>query len=59
MRRVMTKLTLWNNTDLDNAERGQIPLERLDLIVDPKSRALRVNPASPDAPRIDAMRAAA
>jgi clan AA aspartic protease len=32
---------------------GQIPLEELDLIVDPKSRALRVNPASPDAPLLD------
>src|SRR5262245_32455123 len=31
---------------------GQIPLEELDLIVDPKSRALKVNPASPDAPRL-------
>ena len=37
---------------------GQIPLEELDLIVDPKSRALRVNPASPDAPLLD-LRAAA
>jgi clan AA aspartic protease len=32
---------------------GQIPLEELDLIVDPKSRALKVNPASPDAPLLD------
>ncbi|MEK6608931.1 MAG: retroviral-like aspartic protease family protein [Myxococcota bacterium] len=32
---------------------GQIPLEALDLIVDPKSRELRVNPASPDAPLLD------
>lgn len=32
---------------------GQIPLEELDLIVDPKSRELRVNPASPDAPLLD------
>jgi clan AA aspartic protease len=37
---------------------GQIPLERLDLIVDPKSRDLRVNPASPDAPRLYILRAA-
>jgi clan AA aspartic protease len=37
---------------------GQIPLEELDLIVDPKSRALRVNPASPDAPRLDLLSAA-
>jgi clan AA aspartic protease len=32
---------------------GQIPLEALDLIVDPKSRELRVNPESPDAPLLD------
>lgn len=32
---------------------GQIPLEELDLIVDPKSRALQVNPRSPDAPLLD------
>jgi clan AA aspartic protease len=32
---------------------GQIPLEELDLLVDPKSRELRVNPASPDAPLLD------
>jgi clan AA aspartic protease len=37
---------------------GQIPLEELDLLVDPKSRELRVNPASPDAPLLDALRAA-
>jgi clan AA aspartic protease len=37
---------------------GQIPLEELDLIVDPKSRVLRVNPASPDAPLLDLFRAA-
>lgn len=37
---------------------GQIPLERLDLIVDPRSREVRVNPASPDAPLIWALRAA-
>lgn len=37
---------------------GQLQLERLDLIVDPKSREVRVNPASPDAPLLDAMRAA-
>lgn len=29
---------------------GQIPLEGLDLIVDPKSREVRVNPLSPDMP---------
>src|SRR4029078_1383173 len=29
---------------------GQIPLEELDLLVDPKSRELRVNPASPETP---------
>lgn len=37
---------------------GQIPLEELDLIVDPKSRALKVNPASPDIPRLDLLSAA-
>jgi len=37
---------------------GQIPLEMLDLIVDPKSRDLAVNPESPDAPMFDAMHAA-
>jgi clan AA aspartic protease len=37
---------------------GQIPLEELDLLVDPKSRELKVNPASPDAPLLDALRAA-
>ena len=36
---------------------GQIPLEGLDLIVDPKSRAVRVNPASPDAPLLDLLAA--
>ena len=37
---------------------GQIPLEELDLIVDAKSRALKVNPASPDIPRLDLLSAA-
>jgi clan AA aspartic protease len=37
---------------------GQIPLEELDLLVDPKSRELRVNPASPDVPLIDVLAAA-
>ena len=37
---------------------GQIPLEELDLLVDPKSHELRVNPASPDAPLIDVLSAA-
>jgi clan AA aspartic protease len=37
---------------------GQIPLEELDLLVDPKSRELRVNPASPDAPLLDALKVA-
>jgi clan AA aspartic protease len=36
---------------------GQLQLEELDLIVDPKSRELRVNPASPDAPLLDLLRA--
>jgi clan AA aspartic protease len=34
---------------------GQIPLEALDLVVDPKSRELRVNPESPDVPLLDLM----
>jgi clan AA aspartic protease len=34
---------------------GQIPLEELDLLVDPKSRELRVNPASPDIPLLDVL----
>jgi clan AA aspartic protease len=139
---VMTKLTLWNNTDLDNAERGlippeavrtaeveavvdtgatqlvipidvcrrlglrpgravpvtladgrvidmtymtslhisilgremncdalaspegttpligQIPLEALDLVVDPRSREVRTNPAHPDGPVYYALSAA-
>jgi predicted aspartyl protease len=37
---------------------GQIPLEELDLLVDPKSRELRVNPASPDVPLLDLLTAA-
>ena len=37
---------------------GQIPLEELDLLVDPKSRELRVNPASPDLPLMDILTAA-
>jgi predicted aspartyl protease len=32
---------------------GQLQLEALDLIVDPKSRELRVNPESPDIPLLD------
>jgi clan AA aspartic protease len=36
---------------------GQIPLEELDLIVDPKSREVHVNPASPDAPLLDLLMA--
>ena len=32
---------------------GQVPLETLDLLVDPGTRDLRVNPASPDAPLLD------
>jgi clan AA aspartic protease len=36
---------------------GQIPLEALDLIVDPKSREVMVNPASPDMPLLDLLRA--
>lgn len=37
---------------------GQIPLEEMDFVVDPKSRELRPNPASPDAPLLDLLRAA-
>ncbi len=37
---------------------GRIPLEELDLLVDPKSRELRVNPTSPEAPLLDALAAA-
>jgi clan AA aspartic protease len=36
---------------------GQIPLEGLDLVVDPKSREVTVNPASPDMPLLDLLRA--
>lgn len=36
---------------------GQIPLEGLDLVVDPRSRDVTVNPASPDVPIFDLMRA--
>jgi clan AA aspartic protease len=32
---------------------GQIPLEGLDLVVDPKSLDVTVNPASPDIPLLD------
>ena len=37
---------------------GQIPLEALDLVVDPKSREVRVNPESPDLPLLDLMHVA-
>jgi len=37
---------------------GQIPLERLDLLVDPRSRQAIVNPASPDFPVLDLLRVA-
>ena len=36
---------------------GQIPLEGLDLVVDAKSRGVHVNPASPDSPLLDLLRA--
>lgn len=36
---------------------GQTPLETLDLIVDPRSREVAVNPASPDMPLLDLLRA--
>jgi clan AA aspartic protease len=38
---------------------GQIPLEELDLIVDPKNKSLAVNPESPDMPLLDLLRVAA
>jgi len=37
---------------------GQIPLEGLDLVVDPRSREVRTNPAHPDGPLYCARRAA-
>lgn len=37
---------------------GQIVLEQLDLLVDPKSRELCVNPESPDVPLLDLMHVA-
>ena len=37
---------------------GQIQLERLDLVVDPKSRDVVVNPASPDGPLLDLLHVA-
>ena len=36
---------------------GQLQLEELDLIVDTKNRELKVNPASPDMPLLDLLRA--
>jgi clan AA aspartic protease len=38
---------------------GQIPLEALDLVVDPRSRDVHVNPASPDMPLLDLLAARA
>jgi clan AA aspartic protease len=37
---------------------GQIPLEALDLVVDPRSRELRPNPAHPNGPLLYALCAA-
>ena len=37
---------------------GQIPLEALDLVVDPRSQELRTNPAHPDGPLMYALHAA-
>ena len=34
---------------------GQIPLEELDLVVDPKRQELRPNPEHPDGPVLDAL----
>jgi clan AA aspartic protease len=36
---------------------GQIPLEMLDLVVEPRTRLLRPNPEHPDAPELDALSA--
>jgi hypothetical protein len=36
---------------------GQIPLEALDLVVDPRTRDVAVNPASPDMPMMDMLAA--
>lgn len=36
---------------------GQIPLEGLDLVVDPKSRDVMPNPKNPDAPVMEILRA--
>ena len=38
---------------------GQIPLEALDLVVDPRRQELRPNPAHPDGPIVKALRAEA
>ena len=38
---------------------GQIPLEGLDLLVDPKTREVRVNPRSPDMPLMEILSAIA
>jgi clan AA aspartic protease len=37
---------------------GQIPLEALDLIVDPRAQEVRVNPEHPDGPVLDLLRCA-
>jgi clan AA aspartic protease len=37
---------------------GQIPLERLDLVVHPSSRELHANPLHPDGPVLDVLRVA-
>lgn len=62
----MTHLKVSNSTDLENATRGlirpeevrSVVIEALDLVVDPKSRELRVNPESPDMPLLDLMHVA-
>jgi predicted aspartyl protease len=38
---------------------GQIPLEGLDLVVDPKNQGVMPNPANPDAPVLDILAASA
>ena len=37
---------------------GQVPLEGLDLVVEPRSGEIRVNPEHPDAPLLDLLRVA-
>lgn len=34
---------------------GAIPLDELDMVIDPRSRTIKVNPANPTMPRMVAM----